>query len=83
MTSRTFSRLSAAVPAWAMMAGLALSACAATGTVRPNEELAKLESDCKTRGGILTPSGRATGRENLDNVCRISGGPSDRLRPHN
>lgn len=63
------------------MAGLALSACTAAGAVRPNEDLAKLESDCKDRGGILMPSGRATGHENLDNVCRISGGPSDRLRP--
>ncbi len=63
--------------------GAFLGACAPSGTRLPTqrEELAKLTADCEARGGILTPTGQVTGREPLDNYCRIVSGPSDRLRP--
>lgn len=73
-------RLSAALM---LAGGLALSACATDRAAAPESELARLTADCKARGGILMPSGATTGREAVDNVCRISGGPSDRLRPQN
>lgn len=83
MTFRTFRALPALVPMLAIGAGLALSACATRTGPDAGSELAKLEADCKARGGVLVQTGRATGREALDNICRITGGPSDRLRPQN
>lgn len=74
-------------PALALIffSGLSLGACAASKTPLPSqrEALAKLTADCEARGGILTPTDRISGREQLDNYCRITGGPSERLRPRN
>ena len=81
MTSRTDPLPSFFAAALVVIGGLALSACATRGGGAANGELARLESDCKAQGGVLVQSGRATGRETLDNICRITGGPSDRLRP--
>jgi hypothetical protein len=60
---------------------LSLGACASspTRTAQNNSsqrEIDRLESQCKARGGMLMPSGRMTGREPLDNVCKINGGAS-------
>ena len=38
------------------------------------KDLDKLEADCTARGGILTPSGAATGRAQIDYLCKITGG---------
>lgn len=56
---------------------LTLAACA-TGRDLPTyqEEMSTLEADCAARGGILTPSGRQTGRPQVDYVCKVSGGAS-------
>lgn len=58
-----------------LSAGLALGACASTGTGTEQTELERLAADCKTREGILQASGANTGRPELDNVCVIRGGP--------
>jgi hypothetical protein len=59
---------------------LSLGACAggATHTAQNSSqrEIDRLDSQCKAQGGILVPSGRMTGREPLDNVCKINGGAS-------
>lgn len=59
----------------ALVAPLALGACA-TGKTYPSyqQDLDKLEAECTTRGGILTPSGVTTGRVQTDYVCKITGG---------
>jgi hypothetical protein len=59
-----------------LAAALALSACASsTGpTEGYNAATDRLAAECRERGGILTPTGGATGRAETDNVCRISGG---------
>ena len=81
MTFRFFRALPALVPVLTVGAALALSACATRSAADPSAELAKLEADCKARDGVLVQTGRTTGHEALDNVCRLTGGPSDRLRP--
>jgi hypothetical protein len=60
-----------------LAAHLGLSACA-TGRDLPTykQEMDKLDAECVARGGILTPSGRQTGRPQTDYVCKISGGAS-------
>ena len=64
-----------------LAAPLALGACA-TGRTLPTyeQDLDKLEAECKARDGILTPSGAQTGRPQTDYVCKITGGAS-RLPP--
>lgn len=59
---------------------LALASCASTGTNQYQEDFDKLEAECTARDGILVPTGRLSGRPQLDNVCRINSGPSDRIR---
>ena len=59
-----------------LLAALAVGACASGP---PSEdsygaEERRLADDCRERGGVLTPSGAMTGRPQVDNVCRISGG---------
>ena len=54
----------------------ALAGCAATGA-GPGigaAEMAELRSQCEARGGVLVPSGAATGRPALDEICKITGG---------
>jgi hypothetical protein len=36
----------------------------------------QLEAECRDRGGILSPTGRQTGRPQTDYVCKITGGAS-------
>ncbi|WP_269515241.1 hypothetical protein [Brevundimonas subvibrioides] len=54
---------------------LAASACASADghPNRYDSDLARLEADCRARGGILTPSefGGQTGRPQTDYVCKI------------
>jgi hypothetical protein len=66
-----------------LMTTLAVSACASGGPRTPDKTYAQLSAECEARGGVLAPTGRVTGREALDNVCRITGGPSERLQPRN
>jgi hypothetical protein len=47
-----------------------LAACAGGGNRYVNE-YADLRAECQARGGIFVPSGEATGRTVLDNVCEI------------
>jgi len=58
-------------------APLALAACA-SGRPLPTyqQEMDQLEAECRDRGGILSPSGRQTGRPQTDYVCKITGGAS-------
>ena len=65
---------------FALPAALALSACA--GAMGPNHyqtEFERLQAECAARGGILSPTGQQTGRPQLDNVCKITGQPSQRV----
>lgn len=56
---------------------LALAACApTTGPGRYEMELRQLSDSCEARGGILSPTGQQSGRPQVDNVCRITGGAS-------
>lgn len=60
-----------------------LVACASTGPGPTYQaEFAKLDQDCRARGGILTPTGITRGQPQLDYACTISG-PSGRLTPGN
>lgn len=61
----------------ALGAPLALGACA-TGKTYPTyqQDLDKLDAECRAREGILTPSGAQTGRAQTDYVCKITGGGS-------
>lgn len=61
----------------------ALSACASQdGPISGyNAEQAQLERECAARGGILAPTGAQTGRPQTENVCKITGGPSNHV-PH-
>ena len=69
----------ALIAALALVAPLALSACA-TGRTLPTyqQEYDKLDAECRTRGGILTPSGAQSGRPQTDNICKING-PATRI----
>lgn len=62
-------------------AALSLSACASNTNERSlsQAEMDRLQRECTARGGILVPTGRITGREPLDNICRIQG-PATRIR---
>lgn len=64
----------------ALGGALALMGCAGTGVNQYQADLDKLDADCRAREGILVPTGQMTGRPQVDNVCRITGGPSDRIR---
>ncbi|WP_374516272.1 hypothetical protein [Brevundimonas sp.] len=57
-------------------AALVLSACAGGPPLESTaERLSELERNCRERGGVLVPSGAPiTGRPEVDNVCRITGG---------
>lgn len=58
---------------------LALSACASgMGETRYETEYQRLAADCTARGGVLSPTGSQSGRPQLDNVCKITGQPSNR-----
>ena len=58
---------------------VALSACASgMGTDHYQSEYERLSADCTARGGILSPTGSQSGRPQLDNVCKVTGQPSNR-----
>lgn len=61
-----------------------LTGCAMTpggGTTGYQAELDALEASCDARNGILQPTGRSgSARPQEDYVCRITGGPSERLQ---
>lgn len=62
---------------------VALAACAgdpATGADDYNAQMRRLADDCQARGGILAPTGQQTGQAARDNVCKINGEPSGRIR---
>jgi hypothetical protein len=60
----------------ALVAPLALGACATSGKPMPTyqQEYDTLNAQCVERGGILTPSGLQSGRAQTDYVCKITGG---------
>jgi len=56
---------------------LLVAGCASTVTTnRYDTELQTLSQECTARGGILAPTGQQSGRPQLDNVCKITGGAS-------
>ncbi|OGN43369.1 MAG: hypothetical protein A2623_13295 [Caulobacterales bacterium RIFCSPHIGHO2_01_FULL_70_19] len=59
-------------------AAVTLSACAGGPPLETTaERLSALEQSCRERGGVLVSSGAPpTGRPEVDNVCRITGGAS-------
>lgn len=70
-----------------LVSALALAGVAACGTMgQPNHnsyeaQEQQLRSDCRERGGFLTPTGSQSGRPQTDNVCKINGEPSNLARP--
>ncbi len=59
---------------------LVLGACSTgPGVNTYTAEQDRLAADCRERGGILAPTGSESGRPQNDNVCKITGQPSDRL----
>ena len=62
------------------LAALTISACASGGPREKEKTLDERRAECEARGGFLTPTGQSTGRDALDYVCRITGGPSERVR---
>ena len=61
----------------AIMLLAGVSACATNDTVnRYQQDLEKLEADCRELGGVLVPTGGQTGRPETENACRITGGAS-------
>lgn len=58
-----------------LMAGVSACATDATGN-RYQQDLDRLKTDCRERGGILASSGAQTGRPETDNICKITGGAS-------
>lgn len=62
------------VPTIALAAAAAGLAACANGPPRAGPtatELEELQAACEARGGVLVPSGAATGRPALDEVCKI------------
>jgi hypothetical protein len=64
-----------------LISALSLGACASTGSERTTSatgysgELAKLQSQCDARGGMLVPTGRLSGAQpQLDYACDIRSG---------
>lgn len=58
---------------------LTLSACASSmGQSHYETEYQRLAADCTARGGVLSPTGSQSGRPQLDNVCKVTGQPSNR-----
>lgn len=58
---------------------LTLSACASgMGQSHYETEYQRLAADCTARGGVLSPTGSQSGRPQLDNVCKVTGQPSNR-----
>ena len=57
-----------------IVAPLALAACA-SGRPLPTyqQEMDKLDAECRERGGIISPTGRQTGRPQTDYICKITG----------
>lgn len=52
---------------------VAASACAPSmGGNRNANETERLAAECQARGGILTPTGTATGQPAVDNACRMT-----------
>ncbi len=64
-----------------LAAATLLAACATSmGPNRYQMELEELDATCKARGGVLQTSGTLRlARPQEDYVCRITGGPSDRI----
>lgn len=61
----------------AFVAPLGLTACATDHPLPTyQQEMDTLQAECTARGGILTPTGRETGRPQTDYACKISGGAS-------
>ena len=58
-----------------LVAPLALAACA-SGRPLPTyqQDMDRLDAECRARDGILTPTGAQTGRPQTDYACRITGG---------
>lgn len=57
-----------------IVAPLALAACASTHPLPTyQQEMDKLDAECRERGGIISPTGRQTGRPQTDYVCKITG----------
>jgi hypothetical protein len=58
------------------LAVLGLAACASTD--KPSETYGattdRLAAECQARGGILISTGASSGRAEVDNACKISGG---------
>lgn len=67
-------------PLCALGGALALAGCSSTGTNQYQADFDRLEADCRAREGILVPTGKMSGRPQVDNACRITGGPSDRIQ---
>lgn len=59
-----------------------IAGCATDGGPnRYQTELNELEASCQARGGILQSTGSARlARPQEDYVCRVTGGPSERLQ---
>lgn len=65
-----------------MIAGVSACASMERGQINSySEELEQLTEDCRARGGILQPTARSgSARPQEDYVCRLTGGPSERLQ---
>lgn len=60
------------LPVLSIAAALVLAACATGPTInRYQTDLAKLDADCRERGGILQPTNAATGRPETEYFCRL------------
>ena len=70
---RNLARVALAAAATTVLLGCA---SARTGPGITATERQELQAACTARGGILVPSGAATGRPALDDFCEIRGGGS-------